>query len=609
MTSSTPHVLQSLLWPEPGLCTERDLYVRLGGGAALSQKHREIHFPEGGHAVFNTYSNLFNVGKWRKYCALEDLSLALEGEGLFEVTAFLIQPDRSWERLVSEVVELVPGSYHAEPVALMSLTDNRGIVYFELRALGAAARLRDACWQTDQAPLRIPELMLSITTFKREEAVARTAARFESFIERSALAGHIHLTVVDNGQSAEIAASEYVTLIRNANLGGSGGFSRGLQEARRRGATHCLFMDDDAAVHMEAVERTWMFLAYATAPATAVAGGLAHARHKWRLWENGACFDQLCRPEFGGLDLRDFSAVMGMEFASTADRSTNFYGGWWYFAFPVAEVKHDPFPFFVRGDDVSFGLNNDFVCTTLPGVLCHQDEDFYLKESPQTLYLDLRSHLAHHLVTPEIALGRRGLMRIVAWFYIRSLLSCHYETIAALTLSLGDVVTGPEFFEANADMAKRRGEIKALMYDEFWQDGTPPKPSAQRRFKRESRWARGLMKLTLNGHLFPFFRRLGAHVVLPAAERGARRPLWGASRITYVSSNGKKFYTVTHSKRRAWQVSRAYGAAAWRLWRGHDRIRADWRAGYNRLTTAEAWERLLDLPPARTAEKVATPAQ
>ena len=49
-----------------------------------------------------------------------------------------------------------------------------------------------------------------------------------------------------------------------------------------------------------------------------------------------------------------------MEFATTGPAPDNFYGGWWYFAFPVDQVKHQPFPFFVRGDDVSFSLVHDF---------------------------------------------------------------------------------------------------------------------------------------------------------------------------------------------------------------------------------------------------------
>lgn len=41
-------VLQGLIWPEAGLCTERDLYMRLSDRAAMSQRDHEIYFLKGG---------------------------------------------------------------------------------------------------------------------------------------------------------------------------------------------------------------------------------------------------------------------------------------------------------------------------------------------------------------------------------------------------------------------------------------------------------------------------------------------------------------------------------------------------------------------------------
>lgn len=587
-------VLQGLIWPEAGLCTERDLYMRLSDRAAMSQRDHEIYFLKGGQASFNTYYNLFNVGKWSKNCDLRTLSLALEGEGTFELIVFLVQPGRSWERLANEVVTLTPGRPLSVRLDTPHGFDSRGVAFFELRALDdAGGRLRAASWQTADAPARTPELMLSITTFRREAAVARTVARFEAFLNRSALADHLHLTVVDNGQSAAIPVSDHVTLVPNENLGGSGGFARGLLEAQSRGASHCLFMDDDAAVHMEAIERTWMFLAYATDPKTAVAGAVSNAQHRWQLWENGALFDKVCQPQHMGLDLRDFDQVLQLEFDSTATQPHNFYGGWWYFAFPVAEVTHLPFPFFVRGDDVSFSLVHDFNIVTLPGVISYQDEDFSVKESPLTVYLDLRSHMAHHLALSSMEIGRKGLARIMLRFYLRSLLSCHYETLEAVALALEDVQAGPGYFASNADVAARRKQIGALTVAERWK---PEESEAAQRGRGRGwlsphrRLSRAFMKITLNGHLLPGFRLIGNRIVLPAAARGQIRPIWGAMEIAYVSIDGKRSYTVRHSKRRAVQVSLPILRSMWRIWRGYDGLRETWRSGYETLTARQFWQ-------------------
>jgi hypothetical protein len=341
-----------------------------------------------------------------------------------------------------------------------------------------------------------------------------------------------------------------------------------------------------------------MFLAYAKDPETAVAGAVSNAQHRWQLWENGALFDKVCQPQHIGFDLRDFEQVLRLEFDSTATQPHNFYGGWWYFAFPVAEVKHLPFPFFVRGDDVSFSLAHDFNIVTLPGVMSYQDEDFSVKESPLTVYLDLRSHMAHHLSLPSMEIGRKGMLKLMLRFYFRSLLPSHYETLEAIAQALEDVLAGPDFFARNADMNGRRQQIGALTHQERWrpeQDNTKDREPPRSRISPDHRVPRTLMKITLNGLLLPGFRRFGNRIELTAAQRGQIRPIWGAAQITYVSSDGKRSYTVTHSKRRALKASLPIWRAMWKIWRNYDALRLSWRAGYDSLTSIDFWDKALTL--------------
>ena len=588
--------MQSLIWPEPGLNTHEDLYVRLSGGAALSPETPQIDFVAGARADFSTYNNLFNSGKWRVYCGLETLFLTLVGTGEFDLTVFLAQPERPPQPVVTRRVVL-------EGASTFDITPEtgfgpRGVLYFEIVAHGAG-HLRAAHWQTDAPPRRQPELMLSVTTFQREAAARRTAERFARFTETSPIASHLHLTIVDNGQSLDIPTAANVTVIPNANLGGSGGFARGLLAARARGATHCLFMDDDAAVHMGVIERTWAFLAYASDPATAVAGAVCKATQRWQLWENGALFHKVCRPLFHGTDLRDLTEVLEMEFASTAQAPANFYGGWWYFAFPLDRVEHMPFPFFVRGDDVSFSLVHAFTPVTLPGVMAMQDEDFSVKETPLTVYLDLRSHIAHHLSLPQMEIGRHGLLKIILRFALRGLVLCHYDTMDAVALALADVRAGPDYFAHHADLAARRAEIGAGTDMERWRP-VAKASAAPDRVWLSPHWSvsRMLMKCTLNGHLLPGFGRVGNRITLPASRRGALRPVWGAAQITYYSVDGTRSYTVTHSKRRAWRAVRSIWRHSRAIWRDYRALRHIWREGYRDKTQAAFWMHKLNLDPA-----------
>lgn len=597
-------VLQSLLWPEQGVITEHPMFYRLTGPAAFSDDRNEIHFGADGHASFDTAANLFNIGKWWRSAKIEDLHLRLTGAGRFELVVFQVIPDRSWEQLAHRIVTLAPdcdidlSHFQRLPVA--------GVLFFTLKALDSG-HLADACWLTHQQPRQLPQIALSITTFKREDAVQKTVARFKAFMTRTTLAPHLHLIVVDNGQSAAITVSDHVTPLPNRNLGGSGGFARGLAEAETRGATHCIFMDDDASIPLGAIERVWAFLAFAEDPGTAVSGALAMANHRWAIWESGATFNRRCHPQWSGTDMRDFGQVLRMEIETTRPQPQNFYGGWWFFAFPIAYLRHRPFPFFVRGDDISFSLANKFNIFTLPGVVCFQDADFSDKESLHTLYLDLRSHLIHHLALPDLDIGRLPTIGVAASFFVQSLLQCHYETQQALILAVQDVLHGPDFFAENADMSNRRATLTRLRQTEAWNPIQTALPRSRIRINLHgpgwrARFWRLALNLSLNGYFLPFFGYWGNHITLRAGQRGDVGAHWGAARITYISSDGSQSFTVQHSKWRALAQAVQMAQSLMKLALGYNAIKSRWQSSYPTLASAEFWSDQfktapLDAPP------------
>lgn len=613
------HRLQSVTLPDQDLGLDAALYLRVYGPARWQADPRRIACDPGAMLRFDSYSNLFNLEKWTRHCGLHDLRLQLHGEGQFELSLYQVTaaeggPDQDTKQavnpsgpsapqiLLQQAVTLSPG---AAPVIQVppSAHHTGGLVFFTLRALTSAV-FHGGSWCSAQAPHRRPRLALSITTFQREEALAQTVARFCDFLHsrpqdpvlNTVSAQELHLFVVDNGNSVTLPADPAVTLIRNRNMGGAGGFARGLIAARQAGYSHCLFMDDDAATAMDNIDRSWTFLAYATDPATAVAGAMISAHAPELLWENGALFDRSCKPQFNGVDLRRFDEVAVMELASCAPVAANFYGGWWFFAFPLAEVRHLPFPFFVRGDDISFGLAHTFNTQTLNGVASLQDS-FAEKDSPLTLYLDLRNHLVQHLSLPQMDIGRLATLRIALWFAARAMVPAHYDTMDALNLALADVLQGPAFFAENADMSERRATVAALRQEEVWRP-MPTPPAPRQRINPHSGWQRMVMKLSLNGHLLPGFGRLGNHVVLPASQRGHPRALWGAARITYHNAQTGQGYSVRHSKRRALKVLARLAALQLRFWRQYPALKAAYQQAYPDLTTEAFWRQQLALPPA-----------
>ena len=588
--------LQNLIFPEQGICTEADLFFHVAGPAAYEERGRTITIDQGATVFFDTYFNGLSIGKWHEGCTLDGLFLAISGRGKVEVKVFHAIPDRSWEMLLSEVVTLTKVRETLLDLSHYAENSTRGMIYFEVRAVGAGVQVSGARYLTPGQINQGCKLALSITTFKREDQVENTARRLVRYFEGAEYGDQMHCFIIDNGKSASIPSHPKITHLPNANLGGAGGFTRGLLEGQAAGYSHVLFMDDDASIPMEALHRTYAYLTLARNPKAAVAGAMINNTDKWRMWENGAVFDRKCKPLFTGTDLRSREAVFAMEFESARSKSSKTYGGWWFFAFPVAEVKRHPFPFFVRGDDVNFSLVNEFAITTLNGVVSFAD-DFIDKESPLTWYLDLRSHMVHHLTLDKMEVGRFQVAKIGISFFLRNMVKFQYETIEAILLAWGHVLQGPDFFVKNADAAGPRAAIKALTRAESW---TPVgdldlvvKPGFLGRWPSVRR---KVYPWSLNGYFLPLYRFWGGKRVIPAGQRGHLDAMWGAYQLTFLKSNRDKGYVTRRSNWKGFALTLRMIWLWLRLVLGYGSLRALYHRRYPEITTPGYWQGALNIP-------------
>lgn len=582
-------MLQALVLPDDGPLSA----LAAQGGTAGPDG---LALPAGEAADFGSWMNFIDLATWAR-AEIGAARLHLRGTGCVTAGLWHITPggaDRPHRIPLSEREVLSVSGDLARGVTLPLaevLADGRGLAALRLRA-ETPCLLTGGGMVTDAPPLRQVRLAMVITTFRREDAVAAAAARLTALMDSGQMGGAAHLFVIDNGQSLSLPPHPRVTLIANRNLGGAGGFARGLAEARTLGFSHCLFMDDDAACEDEAILRLHAFLQRARDPDTAVAGAMLPAARPWQMWEIGARFDGLSRPLWHGTDLRDTQMVARMLIDAGRDKPRGFYGGWWLFAFPLATVRHDPFPFFVRGDDSGFSLANPFRPVTLNGVASVQ-EDFSAKQSPLTAYLDLRYHLHHLLVQP--GMPRRARWTVPLRQVIRPLARMHYDSAEACLLAMADVMQGPDFFRDAPDLGTRRADIAALTRSERWVPDDRPVPPAP---VPPSRWFARLMKATLNGHLLPFWGRLGRDVTLSIGDRGAIWPVWGAARLTYVDGGRGLAYSVRHDKRRFGRLSMRMLrlVALWYLHQG--RLARDYRRSYPEMTSPAFWQGLFVPPPA-----------
>ena len=581
--------LQHIVFPEQNICTEQDLYFHLTGLAALRGADNTIHMRTGDMLLFDTYFNALSIGKWHSNCRLDDLWLNIRGKGRFELLVWHAIPDRSWEKICADIIELSPDSSARVDLSHYAENATTGVIFFELRAL-SRGYFSGGEFQTSTEPETLPKLAVSITTFKREEAVINTAKRLQSFLQDFEFKENIHIFMVDNGQSVEVPKADNLTYIPNDNLGGAGGFARGLQEAEKAGYSHVLFTDDDASFPMESLYRTYVFLALAKDSHVTIAGAMVNNTTKWAMWENGAIFDRKCMPLSCGTDLRDREKFFEMEAKSRTLEHPKLYGGWWYFAFPVQHAKYHPYPFFVRGDDVSFSIANDFRIVLLNGVLSFQD-DFTEKESPMTWYLDLRSHMAHHLSLESMEVGAHQVSKIAIWFLLRNFVRFQYETMETILLGWEDVMRGPQFFLDNKDMAERRATIKSMVKNEVFQpidaSQLPPENTAG---SIRLKLRRLIGAFGLNGHILPFYKIWAKHFTVPAKERGNLYLAWGAKRLTYLTGDRSKGYTTELDRMRGLKLMGRAVRYYFKFRKAYPELRKQYRDSYPEIASKAYWQ-------------------
>lgn len=394
--------LQNILFPSTDTCTEENMYFRRSGEAEFFWFDKCIRLRKNGAVSFDTYFNGFSVEKWRKYTNVGTVMLTVEIKGNVCIT--LMRKEKVGDDVLTEFIsELCCRTEGEEPqeftFPFVTSSDN-GMYCFRIFGIKGKSEFYGGYYSSDVPAdtRRDIKIAVDICTFKREKFIETNLSLLNgSFLQnpQSQLYDNLEIFISDNAKTLDRKKLENdkIHIFPNKNVGGSGGFARGLMEISKTGGfTHALLMDDDILIEPEAIFRTYVMLIclkeqYKDA---FIGGAMLRLDHRNIEVESGGIWaggDLVSLKH--GLDLNGLDACLFNEF----DEQPQF-NAWWYCTIPMNIVTDDnlPMPIFIRGDDVEYGLRNMKHLILMNGI-CVWHEPFENKYSSYLFYYILRNRL------------------------------------------------------------------------------------------------------------------------------------------------------------------------------------------------------------------------
>lgn len=154
---------------------------------------------------------------------------------------------------------------------------------------------------------------------------------------------------------------QQLTYIRQANLGGSGGFSRGMFETLKAAtSSYTMLLDDDAISEPESIIRAVQFADYCRKP-TIVGGGMFHLDNRTVLYAQGEIVNRnnmRALPAVGQRYNQDYAQFPLRDQPHLHRRFDSDFNGWWMCLIPTQIMREIglSLPVFIKYDDIEFGL-------------------------------------------------------------------------------------------------------------------------------------------------------------------------------------------------------------------------------------------------------------
>lgn len=500
---------------EPYLNDVRKMYYR---GKSLIVKEGSCYaLRKNSKYDFSTYFNSISVEKWRYYTHVENVFLELEAAGNFciQLTGYFVN---DYGQVKKEILHTIRFDLKERERITVGIPDHTDVSVVSFRIeTNTDTYIYDAGYAAlvDSVKVNKPYITLVTTTYKKEKYVRQNMELLESTIfKESAYRDYFSWKIIDNGQTLDFdgSGSDKIQLYHNNNVGGSGGFARGIIEAisDERRSTHVLLMDDDVVFSPDSFRRIFVLLSILRPEYSKhfISGAMLELSERNIQHEDVGFFGRYgehgpAKPRY---DLKRVADIVKNEKILMDDPHQ--YCGWWYCCIPmtIARLDNLPLPLFVRGDDVEYSIRNHARFITMNGI-CIWHEGFGGKFSGALeLYQVIRNDLILTTMNDKET-GDIHMMDRIKWLFWQEIYKFNYRGAGLLLDAVDDFLNGPEFLiclDAEQCMREKK-ECDNVMY--------PVTPDVEARIDYErlhiyeslSKFKKFIYDHTCNGQRLPEF--------------------------------------------------------------------------------------------------------
>jgi galactofuranosylgalactofuranosylrhamnosyl-N-acetylglucosaminyl-diphospho-decaprenol beta-1,5/1,6-galactofuranosyltransferase len=445
----------------------------LGGFGKITEEGAVV-LPER-RLTFGTYFNAFPASYWRRWTTFSSVQLRVSVRGQGTLSVYRSTAKGHVQREASETFDSAAPHTMTFDLPLKPFIDG-GWFWFDVEAGEEEAVVRSGEWGFETDRTRQGTVSIGITTFNRPDFCVDQLVNLAG--EPAVLEVLDEIYVIDQGTQkvtdepryAEVAKAlgAKLRLIEQGNLGGSGGFSRAMDEASAKAdADYVLLLDDDVVCEPEGILRAVAFGDLAKQP-TIVGGQMFSLYDRSVMHAYGETVDRW-RWFWGAAP----STKHGHNFATQSLRSTKWlhrrvdvdYNGWWMCLIPTRVIKEIglSLPMFIKWDDAEFGLRAGeagYPTVTLPGVAVwhvpwHEKDDTIDWQA----YFHRRNRIVAALLHSPYERGG-NMVKESFQTQVRHLLSMQYSPAEMGLMAIEDILEGPQ--RMHRDVLERLPELREM---------------------------------------------------------------------------------------------------------------------------------------------------